>query len=421
MTKFKDKTITIIGAQRSGQEAARLVVHEGGRAKVSEQRANDLDPAFLSWADEHEVDLEFNGHTKEFIVKSDLVVLSPGVRSDAPCVRWAEELGIPIYSEIELAYHFCTKPIIAVTGSNGKTTVVNLIKEILTESGYKVCLCGNVGTPFSQFVHDEAGYDYFVLEVSSFQLEHIDKFRPFIGVLLNLSQNHLDRHADMDEYFQMKQRLFMNQTDDDYALLNAEDEYCQELIGSINSQIEFFNTTHDKWSFGHFDSNQRAVLHVAHMLYIDSKCCLNVFEHFQGVEHRLEFVRTFNGVNYINDSKATTVESGRWALASIEQPVLMICGGRDKRLNYFNLRDIVGEKVKKMFIFGEAQEKLRRSFEEVTDVEACSDLAGAVNLAKNQAHSGDCILLSPMCASFDQFKNFEERGEMFKHIVKELD
>ncbi len=415
--EISGKKIVILGAARSGLAAAKLALQLKAHPKISDRNPADKISEDQTWIKKNNVPFQTGGHTRDFIQDSDLVVISPGVRIDAEPVRWAKEKNIPAMGEIEFASRFCKSPIIAVTGSNGKTTTSTLIKEILIGAGRKACLCGNVGTPFSEFVLTEPAPDFFVLEISSFQLESIEHFRPHIAVFLNFNQNHLDRHKDMQEYFEAKKRIFENQTKEDFAVLNARDPWAKKI--SPKSQVRLFNQA-DQPGAPFKNPNQAAVAAVAGILDIDLGVCRKVFERFKGVEHRLELVRTIDGVDYINDSKATTAEAGRWAMENIEKPIIMICGGRDKHIDFSVLEDIVYKKVKKMFIVGESREKIKKSFEKIIRVELCDRLEAAVQKAKECAHPGDCVLLSPMCTSFDMFKNFEERGRNFKEIVKKL-
>ncbi|MFA5088896.1 MAG: UDP-N-acetylmuramoyl-L-alanine--D-glutamate ligase [Candidatus Omnitrophota bacterium] len=417
------KKVTVIGLGRSGMALVRLITHLRGKVRISEQGAIEgLPRDFGRELKEQNIETEFGGHTQAFIEKSDMIVLSPGVRIDAPPVQWARSKGIPVIGEIELAFRLCAVPIIAVTGSNGKTTVVNLIKEILAKAGRKVCLCGNIGSPFSKHVLELKGIDYVVLEISSFQLETIVQFRPHIAVFLNFSQNHLDRHKDMQEYLDAKKRIFANQNEHDYAVLNAGDPAVKGLAREIRSKVCYFNIPEEisKSAEKSLNPNFLAVLEVGRILGIDLDLCREVLRDFKGVEHRLEWVRTIEGIDFINDSKSTTVEAGRWAMTTIPKPILLICGGRDKNLDFSVLRSLVQEKVKKLFLIGEAKEKIKSAFGDIVPVAECSQLAEAVKNARQEALPGDCIVLSPMCASFDMFANFEERGKIFKQIVQSL-
>ena len=434
---LKNKKVTVIGVQKSGIALARLVNHLGGRVKISEQSSDaHLPSLFKEWAHERNIPLEFNGHTQKFIEDSELLVLSPGVCFKANPVRWALEKGIPVLGEIEFAFQFCSAPVIAVTGSNGKTTTVTLIRDLLRKAGFKSCLCGNVGSPFSEHVLNP-NYDFFVLETSSFQLEslletnspwrnssvsdfYFKGFKPLISIILNISENHLDRHADMEEYSQAKKRIFLNQDKDDHAILNGEDAWMRKISLEIKPRVAFFNTPEDIKINEMSNPNYLAVLEVARILRIDIRLCKEVFAESKGVEHRLEWVRAIDGVDFINDSKATTAEATRWALNRLDRPIFMICGGRDKHIDFTTLRELVQSKVKKMFVIGEAKEKLRLSFQDIVDLEECENLEEAVFKARKSARKGDCVLLSPMCTSFDMFANFEERGKVFKEIVNKL-
>ncbi len=417
---LQNKTIVVIGAAKSGQAAVRLLHALGSRVKVSEAGSRSIvDETFSSWTHKESIECEFDGHTQSFVEHSDLVVLSPGVRRDALPAQWAARKNIPVWGEIELGASICTKPIIAVTGSNGKTTVSTLISRLINASGKKACLCGNVGTPFTEFVLRCDDYDYFVIEVSSFQLETIVAFKPQIAVFLNFSQNHLDRHVDLDEYLAAKKRIFRNQNQNDFALLNAQDESVKKVASEITVPIRFFNEKEFS-DEGITNPNHLAVLAVAQILKLPLDMCLRELKTFKGVEHRLERVRVLNGVEYINDSKATTVEAGRWALESIGQPIVMIAGGRDKNLDFSLLRPVLTEKIKKVILFGEARAKLSAAFEGAVSIEQCVTLEDAVVLAQQAAVAGDVVALVPMCTSYDQFKNFEERGRAFKEIVQKL-
>ncbi len=410
---FSGKKVMVIGAATSGQAAARLAVTLKARVRISESAGKEtVGRDFEQWAACHDVAMEFSGHTEDFMKGSDVMVISPGVRIDARPVQWAESQGIPVVGEVELAAQCCSCPIIAVTGSNGKTTVVTLINDILTKAEKKVRLCGNIGFPFSECVLDSDNTDYVVLEVSSFQLETVVHFKPHIAVFLNFSQNHLDRHKDIDEYFDAKKRIFENQDSRNYAVLNARDERIKGLASGMKAKVSFFS--------GQQNPNFLAAGAVAKILNIPEKCCQEVFDSFQGIEHRLEQIRTLDGIDFINDSKSTTPQAGRWALENIHQPIVMICGGRDKNTDFSVLTNLVKKKVKKMIIVGEAKGKLKESFASVVPVEECGRMEQAVSRARACSSSGDCVLLSPMCASFDMFKDFQERGRVFKEIVRSL-
>jgi len=414
--ELKNKKVTIIGAAKSGLAAAQLILELKGTPKISDKEPFEKLPKDVqSWITKNKISAEYSGHIQKFIEDSDLLVISPGVRRDALPVQWAKAKKIPVMGEVELAFRFCQRPVIAVTGSNGKTTVSTLIRDVIEKSGKKACLCGNVGNAFSNFVLRSQEYDYFVLEISSFQLETIVDFKPFIAVFLNFNQNHLDRHADLEEYFQAKKRIFLNQGKNDFAVLNAADPAVSLLKKEVKAQVRYFNDPKVPQKFN--NPNFLAALEVAKILNIKEDVCADVFTHFKGVEHRIEMVRNIHGVDFINDSKSTTAEA---ALERISKPIIMICGGRDKHIDFTVLRDLVPKKVKKMFVIGESKEKIKASYQDLIKVEECATLQEAVTRAQQSASTGDCILLSPMCTSFDMFSNFEERGKVFKEIVNNL-
>jgi UDP-N-acetylmuramoylalanine--D-glutamate ligase len=424
MFDLTNKIVVIIGAQRSGFAAAKLAYAKGAHIKLSEC-ADEISPEIIEWMDAHKCVVEQGGHTQEFLDGADCVILSPGIPAYAEVIVWAKAKNILVLGEIEFAYQFCNGRVIAVTGSNGKTTTVNLIHNLLNEAGINNALCGNVGAPFSDFVSEEK-YEYFVVEVSSFQLESmieqktqeqygVKGFEPYIAALLNFTQNHLDRHKDMNEYLEAKVKIFSNQTVDDFAVLNAHDFVRSDFVNQIDSDIVYFNEEESVSE----NQNVSVLRAVAEVLGIDD-VCPKVIEDFCGVEHRFEFLGTVNGVDYINDSKSTTLESGKWALSSVEKPTILLCGGRDKNLDFTTISDYVNSRVKKVIVYGEARLKIAEAFKSCEDLKQSPSMNEAFELATQEAKNGDCILLSPMCASFDEFKNFEKRGSAFKELVKKL-
>jgi len=415
------KKITIIGFGRSGAGIASLAIQLGGIVQVSEcaskQKVSDsIFQANLGI----DIDFESDGHSESFIKNSDFVILSPGVRFDSQSVKWAKEENISCFSEIEFASMFCKGLIVAITGSNGKTTVSTLIDQMLRAGGKKTCLCGNIGSAFSKHVLSLSEDQIVVLEVSSFQLESIKNFHPHIAVLLNCTQNHLDRHRDMDEYFEAKSKIFLNQNRNDYAVINFDDDRIKNNVSNIKSKVVYFNGPDNLKKYSKENPNFLAARGVAHLFEIEDEVVDQAIKDFKGVEHRLERVRCIDDIVFINDSKATTAEAGRWALERADRPVVMICGGRDKNIDFKVLKNIVKEKVRVMVVIGESREKIKDAFCDIIDVQMEDDLEKAVLRAKEFSSKGDCVLFSPMCTSFDMFKNFEERGKVFKNIVEKL-
>lgn len=416
---LKNKKVTIIGAARSGVAVANVVLRLGGKPKISENKELDEVRSQLNeLSDLDHIKIETGGHTKAFIQDSDYVVLSPGVRLDMLSVKWARDNQIEVMGEVEFAFRLCPCPIVAITGSNGKTTTSTVIAEIIKSAGRQVCLCGNIGSPFSKHVLDLKPTDTVVLEISSFQLESTSHFKPQVAIWTNFSQNHLDRHKDLEEYFQAKAKIFANQDAGDFAVLNFLEPQHRKLAEQLKAKVLLFNTP-DKPQ-GVDNPNYLAAMQAAHALGISDDICFKTFAEFKGVEHRLEFVREIGGIDFINDSKSTTVEAGRWALERSFKPIVMICGGLDKHLDYSPLRSLVAQKVKHMIAIGQAREIMRSTFGDVVKVDTCISLEEAVKAARGIARSGESVLLSPMCASFDMFKDYEHRGRCFKEIVNSL-
>ncbi len=419
--EIKNKKGTVIGFGCSGVAISKLILQLEGRVKVSDLGSEEFINKTLERSGlKGSVEFESGRHTESFFKDSDFFVVSPGVRFDAPIIQWAKNKNIPIFGEVEFAWNFCKNPIIAITGSNGKTTVSTLIADILTQGGKKTCLCGNIGSPFSQHVLGLEEGVIVVLEVSSFQLESVNKFCPDVAVFLNCTQNHLDRHKDMDDYFQAKSRIFLNQKEKDCAIFNFKDSRMQSIIPKIKSKVLYFNDSKSEDEHPAENPNFLAARCVGKVFGISDEVINKVFENFKGVSHRMELVRSINDIDFINDSKATTAEAGRWALERVNKPVLMICGGRDKHIDFSVLQDVIKNKVKEMIVIGEAKEKIKSVFRDLIPVNEQASLRDAVFYARSRAKKGDCVLLSPMCTSFDMFLNFEERGDAFKSIVNDL-
>ncbi len=415
----KGKTFTIIGAARSGIAAANLLVSLGAMVKISDSKSKEaLEDQLKLLLKRTEVTIESDCHTEDFICHSDYIVVSPGVPYAAKPLVWARAKGLEVISEIELAYRLCPAVIIAVTGTNGKTTTVNLIADILRRAGKNVCLCGNIGQPFSSKVMGIKPSDIVVLEISSFQLQTTSTFRPKVAVWTNFSQNHLDQHKDLKEYFDAKCRLLINQQSTDVAILNAKQPEHVDIAATLKAKVEFFNSSNDPKDID--NPNFLAALYAVRALGIDDRISREVFAAFKGVEHRLEFVRQLNGVDYINDSKSTTLEAGRWALERMSKPVVLICGGSNKNLNYESLKDLVKLKVKHMVTIGEIGPLMKNTFDGVVSVDLLDTFKGAIDAATRYALEGECVLLSPMTASFDMFDDYEHRGRVFKEMVNSL-
>lgn len=412
---FKDKKVTIIGLARSGLSCARLLHQLGAHTSVSD--CNDSAALRAAAADVRArgIPVELGRHSRGAIESAEMIIVSPGVPLNAEPVVWAQEKGVPVISEVEAGWLLCPATVIAVTGSSGKTTVTTLIGAVIEAAGIgKTHICGNIGTPFTGVVAGMNAGDFVSLEISSFQLERIRSLRPSIAVMLNFSRNHLDRHRDMREYLDAKKRIFMNQSPEDFLVVNEEDDILREAVRGARSRVVYFKRS------GEFDPNQAAVAAVALILGIAPDVCRSVFRRFRGLPHRMERVATVRGVCFINDSKATLAESAVWALSAIRGFVILIAGGRHKGVDYRRIIDAASGKIKRVVLIGEAKGLIRAALENDLPVEDALTLEDAVAAAFRAASAADTVLFSPMCSSFDMFSDYEERGGEFKRIVADI-
>lgn len=408
---FKGKRVLIVGFGRSGLACANLLHDLEAQVYVSDNQDNNLTRANLLELKSKEIKVELGRHSRDFIKERDMVVVSPGVPNEAQPILWAKEENISVISEIELAWILCPAEVIAITGTNGKTTVTTLIAKVLEAAGKRVFTCGNIGTPFCSVVENMRPGDFVSLEISSFQLEGIDTFKPRISVILNLSRNHLDRYKDMPDYLMAKKRIFMNQDVSDYLVLNYDDPLVRDLAKEAKAQVVFFRKERD------LNPNQSAVGQVASILGINKDLVLRVFRDFKGVTHRMEEVSSINGVRFINDSKSTTTEATIWALNNLAGPLVLIAGGREKGNDYSLVVESARKKVKAAVLIGEARGRIKKAFSGAISTQEAATLAEAVKKSFLLTRPGDCVLFSPMCKSFDMFSNYEERGDTFKGLV----
>jgi len=411
---FKNKKIIIAGLARSGLACANLLHDLGAQVSVTDNQDSDATRLHASKLKSKNIKVELGRHQPEFLKDNELLVISPGVPNEAKPIVWAKQSGMPVISEIELAWMLCPATVIAVTGSNGKTTVTTLIGRILAAGGKDVFICGNIGNPFAGEVEKMREADFVSLEVSSFQLENIREFKPKIAVMLNFSPNHLDRYKDMREYLEAKKRVFMNQDKSDYLVLNYDDPVLKELAKEAGSRVTPFAKEKN------FNPNQSAVLAVGSILGIERKLILDIFNDFKGIEHRMEYVAEINKIKFINDSKSTTVDSAIWALGNIESPVVLIAGGKHKGVDYGIIEDLARKKIRNLILIGEAKERIKSALGEFLPTDEAASLEEAVENAYKKAKPGDSVLFSPMCSSFDMFLNYEERGRVFKKAVQDL-
>ncbi|NOX16970.1 MAG: UDP-N-acetylmuramoyl-L-alanine--D-glutamate ligase [Chlorobi bacterium] len=443
------KKISIIGAVRSGIGAAKLAKRSGGIPFVSDAADRSALAENLETLQAAGIEFETGGHS-ERVYDCDFMIVSPGVPSDALVVKEAGAENIEIMSELEFASRFCKGTIVGITGTNGKTTTTTALDFVLNKAGKKSYSAGNIGLAFSE-IADKVKEDEIVsLEISSFQLDFISSFKPKYSVILNITPDHLDRYENsLQKYIDSKMKITSNQNENDYFIYWNEDKFIAE--NKINSTVkEFPFSFENKLTNGVFVAdnaivfsnngeeetvcktsdirlkgkhnlmNSLAVTAVAKFLGLSGEEIKNGLSEFAGVEHRLEFVRELNGVIFINDSKATNVDSVRYALQSYDNPLVLILGGKDKGNDYAQIKELVRKRVKKIIAIGSSANKIAEFFEGVAPVEIKVKMEDAVAGGYQTSDKGDVVLLSPACASFDMFDNYEHRGKVFKKIVMEL-
>jgi UDP-N-acetylmuramoylalanine--D-glutamate ligase len=446
--ELKDKRVLVVGLGKSGVASALFLKAHGARVAVSDTKSGDELHNEIPVLLDHGITVETGGHGERTFRGQDLIVVSPGVPVDAAPLVQARSLGEPVIGEIELAAQFLPGPIVAITGSNGKTTTTTLTGEILTAGGIATLVGGNIGTPAISLAEQAKRETVIVLEVSSFQLETIQTFRPKIAVVLNVTPDHLDRHRTLELYVAAKQRIFENQRGDDFAVLNQDDPTCRAMAARSRAPVFWFSRQREvKQGAWVRDGNilfrqdelQREIMQVAEIPLKGAHNLENVLaavcasalmgcapekirqavRDFKAVEHRLEFVATIGGVDYYNDSKATNVDATIKALESFPSNLHLILGGKDKGSDYTVLNDLLRQRVKRVYTIGAAAAKIESQIQGVELVHA-ETLENALRKVNAAAQPGDVVLLAPACASFDQFKSYEHRGKVFKEIVRRL-
>jgi UDP-N-acetylmuramoylalanine--D-glutamate ligase len=484
----KDKKVTVVGLARSGAGAARLLSLMGARVTVTDKRSRD-DLSGIAGGLGPSVRLALGGHPAEVFTGADLIVVSPGVPLEIGPIASARAKGIPVIGELELAYQLIAAgngahPFLAVTGSNGKSTTTTLLDHMLRKAGFSTMLGGNIGNALTEEILTAVksekikaqtekpeqtaksfspstlhlSHDFTVVEVSSFQLEAIDSFRPHIASMLNVTPDHLDRYSSMAAYRDAKANIYRNQKGGDFLILNADDPGTLELYDlhfvqgkQDRPKVYFFSRTREvagvysregrvycnipeiacnEYLIGadairikgvHNLENAMAASAMALLANCPPEAVVGSMTEFEGLEHRLELVREFDGVKYINDSKGTNTGAVVKSIESFGEPLVLIAGGRDKAGDFSVLREAVSRKVKAIVLIGEASAKIKEALGDVTETMAARDLAEAVGLSRKLAKKGDVVLLSPACASFDMFRDYEDRGRQFKKIVMELE
>jgi UDP-N-acetylmuramoylalanine--D-glutamate ligase len=445
---LKQKRVLVVGLGKSGVASALFLKAHGAQVTVSDTKSGDELRNEIPVLLDHGITVETGGHGDRTFRGQDLIVVSPGVPVDAPPLVQARALGESVIGEIELAAQFLPGPIVAITGSNGKTTTTTLTGEILTAAGLPTLVGGNIGTPAISLAGRANPETAIVLEISSFQLETIQTFRPKIAVILNVTPDHLDRHRTFEVYVDAKARIFENQQDTDFAVLNADDPTCTAMGSRTRAQVLWFSRQNEVQQGAWVrDGNivfrdakgQREIMQVSEVPLKGAHNLENVLAavaagvlmgcapgkirqavlDFKAVEHRLECVATIRGVDYYNDSKATNVDATIKALESFPANIHLILGGKDKGSDYTVLNELLRQRVKRVYTIGAAAAKIESQIKGPEIVHA-ETLENAIRKAHATAQSGDVVLLAPACASFDQFKNYEHRGQTFKEIVRGL-
>lgn len=450
--RITGRRFSVLGGARSGLAVAGLLHAHGARVFLSDRAPLEKMRLAKEELDALGVSSEFGDNTRR-VLEADVIVLSPGVPSDAPIVTEARALGKSVVSEVEVASWFCQAPIVAITGTNGKTTTTALLGRVFEDAKRPAVVAGNIGTAFSQVVRGITPDMVAILEISSFQLDHIVAFRPRVAVILNITPDHLDRYNhSFADYIASKCRIFENQGDSDSLIYNYDDEVTRSQVeqraGKDVTLLPFSQTgvlqqgafIRNGWLVAAVAGEETAIIETsaisirgAHNLYNAMAAALaaDVMKisvaslratlcNFRGVEHRLESVREVGGVMYVNDSKATNIDSVWYALSSFTEPIVIILGGRDKGNDYSRLWDLAKKRVRAVIAIGESAEKVRRSFQDIVPVTVCASMDQAVQTGQYLAKPGDVVLLSPACASFDWFDNYEHRGRVFKELVWKL-
>lgn len=447
--ELKGKKVLVVGLGKSGLAAALFLRHQGAQVTVSDVRSADALAKEIPALIEEGIAVEAGGHGLLTFRRQDLIVVSPGVPVDTPELVQVQKFGLPIIGELELAAHYLRGKVLAITGSNGKTTTTSLCGEILQTGKLPVQVGGNIGLPVIALVEDSREDGWSVLEVSSFQLETTYVFHPQIAVILNITPDHLDRHGTFENYAAAKERIFARQTAEDALLLNADDEVAKSAAArATNTRVFWFSrqrvvrqgafihegVIHFRPSEQekaepilrvdeiplkgvHNVENVLAAVCATRLAGIDAAAVRQAVMNFRAVEHRLEFVAVINGVDYYNDSKATNVDASVKAIEAFPGGIHLILGGKDKNSDYRQMRSLLKERVMTVYTIGAAAEKIHTHLEGAVPIVSAGTLEEAVSRAGAAAQPGEIVLLAPACSSFDQFENYEHRGRVFKELV----
>jgi UDP-N-acetylmuramoylalanine--D-glutamate ligase len=451
MMELKNKKVLVVGLGKSGLAAALFLRRRGAQVTVSDVRSSEALAKEIPALIEAGIMVETGGHGLLTFRRQDLIVVSPGVPLDTPELVQVKSFGLPIIGELELAGRFLKGKILAVTGSNGKTTTTTLLGEILAAGGLPTLVGGNIGVPVVALIDSSTDESWSVLEVSSFQLETTEQFHPFIAVILNITPDHLDRHGSMENYCAAKERIFARQTAGDCLVLNADNPHTVKAAVHPVSRVYWFSIEHaveqGAWledgqvvyrakknaateevmplkgiplKGAHNVENVLAAVVAARLAGVSAEVIRRAVESFKAVEHRLEYVATINGVEFYNDSKATNVDATSKAVAAFSGGIHLILGGKDKNSDYTQLADLLRQRVNAIYTIGSAAAKIESHLRGVVTIHSCETMDKAVAAAASAARPGEVVLLAPACSSFDQFENYEQRGLVFKQLVRQL-
>ncbi|MCK8823675.1 UDP-N-acetylmuramoyl-L-alanine--D-glutamate ligase [Fuchsiella alkaliacetigena] len=447
-----NKKVVVLGlGKRTGVAVAKFLVKAGAEVVVSDLQPADKLTEQLAELEDYSLEFDLGGHSEKVIADTDLIVISPGVPSQIDILKKARELGIPIWSEIELAYRFTKADILATTGTNGKTTTTTLLGEIFTAAEAEVKVGGNIGCPLISCVPQLSEQGVVIAEISSFQLENVERFRPQIALILNLTPDHLDRHSSWEDYVAAKAEITAQQLEDDYLVLNYDDQTVRDLAAKSAAEVVYFSQKEelagglyvkDGVVINDLTAQQESLIRVEEIGIKGPHNLENVLgaiaisllrglsievinftlKNFQGVEHRIEEIVTIEGVKYINDSKATNVAAATKALETFEAPLILIAGGMDKGACFTEFAKKIADNVKHLILLGETADQIEESTlnSGLDNIQRVNSISQAVKWADQLSTSGDVVLLSPACASWDMFSSYKERGNKFKQAVMSL-
>ena len=448
--ELANKKALVCGMARSGISAAKMLAKKGALVTLQDLKTEDkLNAEDITALKSAGVTLYLGANPDEIVSGFDMLVLSPGIPTDLPFVLKAREAGVEVLGEVELAYRLCKAPVVAITGTNGKTTTTTLVGEIMQNFNNDTFVVGNIGTPFSDYVDDIKETSCVVAEMSSFQLETIKEFHPKVSAVLNITPDHLNRHKTLENYIAAKERVFENQSESDYTILNYNDPATRDMANRTKANVIYFSLDKkldggiysDEKSIyidcmgysekvvdidelnilgGHNVENAMAAIGCAVCAGASLEVVRKTLNEFKAVEHRIEYSGTVNGVDYYNDSKGTNPDASIKAVLAMKKPICLIAGGYDKGSDFDEWVSYFDGRVKYVAVLGAVKEQLKTSLDKAgfTNYEIAQTFEDAFNMCKNHAAEGDCVLLSPACASWDMFDSYEQRGEIFKELVK---